>query len=991
MSLQRYILFLLISLGLCQNGRAQDFRFTRFSTREGLPSNTVYATMQDQDGYIWMATEFGVSRFDGYEFQNFDQEDGLSDNDVFKIFQDSKKRIWFLMSNGTVSYYLNGKIYNKETDRNLQKLTCKSYFNGFLEDHEGNLWFTSLTEGVFRVSPSWDFRHYRPLVDIPTTQLTPGIWQSPEHEVKVGGKGGIINLSRNPGLFETPFKTEYFAIDYIFGKKDGSVLLASNKRLFISSGPGEKFRKVDSSVFQYDRVVTVMTEDPDGDLWIPTLYGLHRFEFSTLDALHHHHYFKSNSVSGIMVDRQNNLWISTLNEGVLLVNDRSVLHFDHSQGLAEIQVNVLHKGTEGVWYGNDRGGLGLIENGKIKVIPQWSSEFFFGRGRFRTFKYDLNKDFLWGVSENGLFAIRDKKIYSHFPMGSKGICFDDSNHVIVGTSYNAVRYNLESVKKVMEEIRKIYSSRKNPKDRVPEFIRKADLGKELLLPTTRVYRIKSDKEQTLWFATNSGLYSRQYGKVLYHKPFDEMLGKSFQNLEILGDGSIVLGCNGYGIIVVKNRTVNIIDRRMGLSSNYIKSLHLFGNDSLWACTPNGLNLIVFRAGVNKPSIQTWTEETGLVSEDLSDIAFSHDTAYISSTAGISVYPNFGKRETFSSPPVHLKELRIDGKSIPVRDLLEVSHTHPSILLSFINLDFKHYGRLHYRYRLKNDQEWIAIPSNEILLSGLNSGNYDVELQVRLPLGTWAKTNKLLRIRVKRPLYENPIFVLLFSVVTVTLLLFFWYLRKAKPYQERKKEQYSRSVESWKEEQAGFVLSALASIQKMVSTNQNENSILFISRFRTFFTRYIARGKEEFQSLENEINLLRNYLEVLQVQTGTLIEISEDPTVKNRAPEIKIPSLILVKTLDLTFSFMRASHFPTENTRIAIAEIGRMIQFTIELKQEIESMSIPENVQKNYLSRRRYLENLVQDWNGIQKKKLEIFAPDIENNKLKTNRFQVWIY
>ena len=55
---------------------------------------------------MWFATEYGVSRFDGFVFQNFGKQEGLSDDDVFGMFQDSKDRIWFLMSNGTLSYYI---------------------------------------------------------------------------------------------------------------------------------------------------------------------------------------------------------------------------------------------------------------------------------------------------------------------------------------------------------------------------------------------------------------------------------------------------------------------------------------------------------------------------------------------------------------------------------------------------------------------------------------------------------------------------------------------------------------------------------------------------------------------------------------------------------------------------------------------------------------------------------------------------------------------
>ena len=93
---------------------AEELQHLQISTRDGLTSNTVYAILQDNNGDIWFATEFGVSRFNGFVFENFNLEQGLSDNDVFKLFQDSKGRIWFFLSSGKVNYFDKGKIHNPE-------------------------------------------------------------------------------------------------------------------------------------------------------------------------------------------------------------------------------------------------------------------------------------------------------------------------------------------------------------------------------------------------------------------------------------------------------------------------------------------------------------------------------------------------------------------------------------------------------------------------------------------------------------------------------------------------------------------------------------------------------------------------------------------------------------------------------------------------------------------------------------------------------------
>ncbi|PCH66013.1 MAG: hypothetical protein COC01_09010, partial [Bacteroidetes bacterium] len=75
---------------------SQNPYFKNYTVDDGLAGEIVYRVLQDREGYIWFATETGVSRYDGNRFVNYTAENGLSANEVLKIFEDSKGRIWFL-------------------------------------------------------------------------------------------------------------------------------------------------------------------------------------------------------------------------------------------------------------------------------------------------------------------------------------------------------------------------------------------------------------------------------------------------------------------------------------------------------------------------------------------------------------------------------------------------------------------------------------------------------------------------------------------------------------------------------------------------------------------------------------------------------------------------------------------------------------------------------------------------------------------------------
>ena len=76
--LVKKIISLLLLFVVCSPSHAQKIPFVNYTNRDGLPQNTVYDIQQDQDGYIWFATQVGAARYDGYEFDFYNTSNGLS-------------------------------------------------------------------------------------------------------------------------------------------------------------------------------------------------------------------------------------------------------------------------------------------------------------------------------------------------------------------------------------------------------------------------------------------------------------------------------------------------------------------------------------------------------------------------------------------------------------------------------------------------------------------------------------------------------------------------------------------------------------------------------------------------------------------------------------------------------------------------------------------------------------------------------------------------
>src|ERR1700722_20214772 len=119
--------------------RSQEYSYTHYDISDGLAGSTVYCITQDKDGFIWVGTEAGVSRFDGTHFRNFTTKDGLPDVEILEMFTDSRGRVWMAPFRKSICYYFRGKIYNQDNDSLLKKLHFKGNIENFAEDGAGNI------------------------------------------------------------------------------------------------------------------------------------------------------------------------------------------------------------------------------------------------------------------------------------------------------------------------------------------------------------------------------------------------------------------------------------------------------------------------------------------------------------------------------------------------------------------------------------------------------------------------------------------------------------------------------------------------------------------------------------------------------------------------------------------------------------------------------------------------------------------------------------
>lgn len=127
----------LIPAGYAQSGGGSG-AYVHYDISNGLPSNNVYSTLQDHNGYIWLATDKGAVRFNGYDFRVFTTADGLPANDVYRLQEDSKGRIWVYTLTTGFGYLQDDKYHSLHFQRRYEGVL----YPGQVREYNGYVYFT---------------------------------------------------------------------------------------------------------------------------------------------------------------------------------------------------------------------------------------------------------------------------------------------------------------------------------------------------------------------------------------------------------------------------------------------------------------------------------------------------------------------------------------------------------------------------------------------------------------------------------------------------------------------------------------------------------------------------------------------------------------------------------------------------------------------------------------------------------------------------------
>lgn len=718
---------------------AQDISFKHLTTDDGLSNNQVLDVIQDKNGFIWLATDDGLNRFDGYSFKVYRhiQKDStsLSDNSSWCLFEDREGFIWIGTKNGELNRY-DPKTDTFTNWKIKSEFIKESSITAIYEDRAGAIWVGTYKSGIYRLDPeNGMIEEWNNTPSSPTTitnNYITSVLEDNDGNILIGTYLGlnIFNYEKSKSKFT-----------HIFGDKNNPGSLSNNliwsltksendsNLIWIGTADGLTGFYSDKQTFfripitnpqniQFGTAAGNVIEEMIGNekiLWIDSYAGLIRlntvngYAIRYLAKQNNPDYLISSQINKIIRDRSGVIWIGTEN-GLSYFSSKS-LKFNNIYakknnlfGLNELKeknITTISQTLNGtLWFGTSEGLYYSEKVNDYKIIRKHSK---FSDMHIWSLCGD-NSGNLWiGTYGSGLYVLDanknqvkkklliDPKLRTQSVNFIKSLLIDDENNLWIGFwGLGLAKLNLIS-------------------DELTVWLNNADTDKHSISHND-VWSIFQDTRKRLWIGTNGGglnlCVDTKEGKFL-HWLENEIGSKSLSSnsinsiIESLANANkdqtvLWLGTmRGLNKVIVTNSQdvsdsfftkVNIFSYSIqeGSFNNSINSILEDASGNLWLGTSSGLTFF----DVVKEEFINFTKADGIIGGNFNTNSAFKDwngILYFGSTSGLNYFDHEQINLSTYAAPVVFTDFQIFNESVSIGDgspLLSSITNTKEIVLSY---------------------------------------------------------------------------------------------------------------------------------------------------------------------------------------------------------------------------------------------------------------------------------------------------------------------
>lgn len=681
----------------------------------GLPQDTIRAIAQTTDGYLWLGTDEGLARFDGYEFVVFDKTNGdLPGNSITALTSAGDGALWIGTSNGLAEY--RDKQFHTYTTK--QGLPDNS-ISGLYADHGGTLWIVA---GVY-LSRFQDgkFTNFAPDADLPVTSVRQ-IREDRNHDLWVAGFSRIVKMSGSQ--FLTVIDPKALNGDIVTGMVAGR-----NDNFWIAGSEGIIRRSSTGEIRRYgvrdglpDKLVRALWEDRDGNIWAGTNLGLARLDgdhFVTPQDPD-----SRNSVRCLFEDREGNLWVGS-NNGLTRYRDDILTVYGKSEGLPSDEPNAVfqdHKGQ--IWVGFHDSGLMLFSPKGYKVFTTRN-----GLPNNEVFSIRETRDGDLLIGARGGLVRKHGDRFSTFvppdPLGRVNVF--DAMEDSTGRIWLATPGGLDELR-----------------------------GKQILmvvpskpLLTNSAVTLCQGRDGVVWAGTyGKGLWRIRGNDMQLLTTKDGLSSDEIRSLYQDPEGTLWIGTFGGGLNSLRDGKFQRFTAKDGLLSDNVTDVSDDG-ESLWLSTTRGICRISRRqlrefAGGQRPRLEpvNYGVEDGLRSASCSPSfpigSGGHRTSdgriWFTTSRGLAVYDPGARTQAVLAPAAQLVEIEVDGKPLDLAHSVKLGPNSERIQIRYTGIHLSAPERVRYSYMLDGlDTDWTQAGTRRVHdYNSLRHGHYRFVVKAEVP-------------------------------------------------------------------------------------------------------------------------------------------------------------------------------------------------------------------------------------------------------------------
>ena len=783
----------------------KGLRFTRLSTDEGLSQTRVIQIVQDDQGFMWFGSQYGLNRYDGYTFKVFKHEPGrtssLSGVFIYSLFKDRTGTLWvgcdeFLDKFDPVTEtFTHYRIDTTGAQGETVPVTDIS------QDHTGRLWL-STSRGLYRFDPSTGriIRHRHDpnnLFSLSSDRIrTTG--EDREGTFWVGTSEGLDAFDRDTekvtlhvslqNLSGTSFYEDRFGVFWIFQITGGGLAVFDRKTNTLTHYSFHEGHLSDA----LQTGVMTMLEDREDNLWFGTFGdGLIKFDRQERKFIRYRNdpanpdSIGQNDVATLFQDREGNIWAGLHMMAPNRFSTRPPLFekFKHESGnpnsLSGTMVNGIYEDREGI--------LWISSINALSRVDRQTGHYTFyqtagpGVSPRPTAIVEDRSGFLWIGSDNHGLARFDPKTglsrrFRHSPTDQFSLSSDYVTHLLInhaGTLWATTWDGLDRFDPATSH----FTAYKLDKQTAAQI----DI------------EVKEDRQGTLWIGTHSAGLERfdpATGRftAVYKRDANDPTSLSNNRVNsVLFDrsGTMWVGTqDGLGKFDARTGTFKTYYEQDGLSGNAVSCVLEDDSGHLWMSTNNGLSVF----DTSKQTFKSYSAADGLPGADLGgwSACFKSRTGEMffgGFSGGVAFYPDKVVDNPYI-PPVVLTDFRLFDrpatvgahsplhKSIGYTSALSLSHDQNVFSLEFSALSYFNPATNRYRYKLDGlDRQWHEVGSNQRLVTytTLPSGMYTFRVLGATSRGAWSEPGLELAVEIL-PAWWNTLWFRVSCVAAFLALL-----------------------------------------------------------------------------------------------------------------------------------------------------------------------------------------------------------------------------